>query len=148
MSMSITPLDGLAERNRDWVLLLARILLAAIFVQSGFGKLTHFAAFADSMAAKGLPLPTLWALAGVAAEFFGSLCILLGLATRLIAPLMVVFVAFAALLGHAFWAADPASYQGQYTHFMKNLAIMGGYLALSISGAGGISLDGGLRRRL
>jgi putative oxidoreductase len=148
MSMSVTPLDGLAERNRDWVLLLARILLAAIFVQSGFGKLTHFAAFAHSMAAKGLPLPILWALAGIATEFFGSLCILFGLATRLIAPLMVVFVAFAAILGHAFWSADAASYQGQYTHFMKNLAIMGGYLALSISGAGGFSLDGWLRRRL
>jgi len=145
--MSVTPLEGLAARNRDWVLLLARILLAAIFVQSGFGKLTHFAAFADSMAAEGLPLPILWALAGVAAEFFGSLCILFGFATQLIAPLMVVFVAFAAVLGHAFWAADPASYQGQYTHFMKNLAIMGGYLALSISGAGAISLDGWLRRR-
>ena len=51
--------DGLAERSRDGVLLLARILLAAIFVQSGFGKLSHFAAFADSMAAKGLPLPFL-----------------------------------------------------------------------------------------
>jgi putative oxidoreductase len=57
--MSLTSLEGLAERNRDGVLLLARILLAAIFVQSGFGKLSHFAAFADSMAAKGLPLPFL-----------------------------------------------------------------------------------------
>ena len=136
--------EGLAERNRDGVLLLARILLAAILVQSGFGKLSHFAAFADSMTGKGLPLPFLWALAAVAAEFLGSLCILFGLATRPIAALMV---AVAAVLGHPFWAADPDHYQSQYTNFMKNVAIMGGYLALSIAGPGSISLDGWLRRR-
>jgi putative oxidoreductase len=60
---------------------------------------------------------------------------------------MVVFVAFAAVLGHPFWAADPASYQGQYINFMKNVAIMGGYLSLLIAGPGSISLDGWLRRR-
>ena len=99
------------------------------------------------MTGKGLPLPFLWALAAVAAEFLGSLCILFGLATPAIAALMVVFVAFSAVLGHPFWAADPASYQGQYTNFMKNVAIMGGYLALFIAGPGSISLDGWLRRR-
>jgi putative oxidoreductase len=145
--MNPTFLEALAERNRDGVLLLARILLAAIFVQSGFGKLSHFAAFADSLAGKGLPLPFLWALAAVAAEFLGSLCILFGLAARPIAALMVVFVAFAAVLGHPFWAANPASYRGQYTNFMKDAAIMGGYLALFIGGPGSISLDGWLRCR-
>ena len=145
--MNLRFFEGVAERNRDGVLLLARILLAAIFIQSGFGKLSHFAAFADSLTGKGLPLPFLWALAAVAAEFLGSLCILFGIATRAIAALMVAFVAFTAVLGHPFWAADPASYQGQYINFMKNVAIMGGYLALSIAGPGSISLDGWLRRR-
>jgi uncharacterized membrane protein YphA (DoxX/SURF4 family) len=56
--MSLAPLEGLAERNRDGVLLFARLLLAATFVPSGFGKLIHFAAFADSMTGKGLPLPS------------------------------------------------------------------------------------------
>ncbi|HEX4571575.1 MAG TPA: DoxX family protein, partial [Dongiaceae bacterium] len=75
--MSLASLEGLAERNRDGILLLSRVLLAAIFVQSGFGKLTGFEGFASAMAAKGLPLPTLWAIAAVAAEFGGSLLILL-----------------------------------------------------------------------
>ena len=145
--MSLTLLEGLAERNRDGVLLLSRILLAAIFVQSGFGKLMGFEGFAASLAAKGLPLPLLWAVAAVAAEFGGSLLILFGLGTRLIAPLMVVFVAFAAVLGHPFWAADPDHYQAQYTNFMKNIAIISGYLALFVAGPGAISLDGWLRRR-
>ena len=98
------------------------------------------------MAAKGLPLPLLWAIAAVAAEFGGSLCILFGLATRLIAPVMVVFVGFAAVLGHPFWVADAEHYQAQYINFMKNIAIMGGYLALFVAGPGAISLDGWRRR--
>jgi len=145
--MSLASLEGLAERNRDGVLLLSRILLAAIFLRSGFGKLMGFEGFAVSLAAKGLPLPTLWAIPAVAAEFGGSLCILFGLATRLIAPVMVVFVAFAAVLGHPFWASDAEHYQAQYINFMKNIAIMGGYLALFVAGPGAISLDGWLRRR-
>jgi putative oxidoreductase len=145
--MSLSSLESLAERNRDGLLLLlARILLAAIFVQSGFNKLMGFEGFADSLAAKRLPLPLLWAIAAVAAEFGGGLCILFGLATRLIAPLMVVFVAFAAVLGHPFWAADAEHYRAQYINFMKNIAIMGGYLALFVAGPGAISLDGWLRR--
>lgn len=144
--MSLSSIESAAERNRDGLLLLARILLAAIFVQSGFNKLMGFDGFAASMAAKGLPLPMLWAIAAVAAEFGGSLCILFGLATRLIAPLMVVFVAFAAVLGHPFWVADAEHYQAQYVNFMKNVAIMGGYLALFVAGPGAISLDGWRRR--
>ena len=83
----------------------------------------------------------------MAAEYLGSLCILFGIATRAIAALMVVFVAFTAVLGHPFWAADPDHYQSQYTNFMKNVAIMGGYLALFVAGSGSISVDGWLRRR-
>jgi len=145
--MSFASLEGLAERNRDGILLLGRLLLAAIFLRSGFGKLTGFEGFAASLAAKGLPLATLWAVAAVAAEFGGSLLILVGLGTRLVALVMVVFVAFAAVLGHPFWASDAEHYQAQYTNFMKDIAILGGYLALSVAGPGAISLDGWLRRR-
>ncbi len=145
--MSLSSLESLAERNRDGVLLLARILLTAIFVPSGFGKLIGFEGFAASLAAKGLPLPLLWAIAGVAAEFGGSLLILFGLGTRLLAPVMVIFVAFAAVLSHPFWATDAEHYQAQYINFMKNIAIMGGYLAVFVAGPGAISLDGWLRRR-
>jgi putative oxidoreductase len=77
----------------------------------------------------------------VAAEFLGGLCILFGLALRPVALLMVVFVVFTAVLGHPFWAADAAHYQAQYINFMKNIAIMGGFLALFVSGPGRISLD-------
>jgi putative oxidoreductase len=144
--MSVRTFDRLADSSRDAALLASRVLLALIFVISGFGKLTGFEGFVGTLAAHGLPLPTLWAIPGVAAEFLGSLCILLGLWARPAALVMFVFTGFAALIAHEFWAADPASYQLQWIQFMKNLAIMGGFLALFIAGPGAISIDGRGRR--
>src|SRR5215468_9470506 len=144
--MALQTFDRVADQSRDIVLLVGRVLLALIFVISGFGKLTGFEAFVATLAAKGVPLPTLFAIPGVAAEFFGSLCILLGLWVRPVALVMFVFTGFAALIAHQFWEADAASYQLQWIQFMKNLAIMGGFLALFVAGPGAVSIDG-LRRR-
>ena len=145
--MMLVTLERTAERSRDAVLLLSRILLAPIFVSSGFGKLIHFGGFAASIAEKGLPWPLLWTVAAVAAEFLGGLCVLLGLWPRAAAPVMFLFTGFAAVLGHPFWLADAAHYQFQFINFMKNVAIMGGFLALFIAGPGSISIDGWLSRR-
>ncbi len=60
---------------------------------------------------------------------------------------MVVFVAFAAFLGHPFWASDAEHYQAQHANFMKDITIAGGFLALFVAGPGAISLDGWLLRR-
>jgi putative oxidoreductase len=145
--MAFNVFDRLAEQSRGSVLLISRVLMALIYVNSGFGKLTNFTGFADSLAAKGLPAATVWAILGVAAEFFGGLCVLLGLWTRPAALVMFVFTGFAALIGHPFWAADAASYQSQFINFMKNLSIMGGFLALFVAGGGPISLDARVSRR-
>jgi putative oxidoreductase len=61
---------------------------------------------------------------------------------------LCVFTGFAAIIGHPFWAADTASYQSQFINFMKNLSIMGGFLALFVAGAGPISLDARVSRRI
>ncbi len=55
--MMLVTLERTAERSRDAVLLLSRILFAPIFVSSGCGKLIHFGGFAASIAEKGLPWP-------------------------------------------------------------------------------------------
>lgn len=139
--MRFTFLDRLAERQGAAIGLGSRILLAAIFVPSGFHKLAHFGDFESSIAGKGLPLPVIWSLAAVAVELLGGLCVLLGALTRPAALAMFAFTGFAAVLGHAFWAAPPSSYMAQYVNFMKNIAIMGGFLALFLAGPGRLSLD-------
>ncbi|MEA2779586.1 MAG: putative oxidoreductase [Rhodospirillaceae bacterium] len=145
--MAFNIFDRLAEQSRGNALLVSRVLMALIYVNSGFGKLTNFTGFAEYLAGKGVPAATVLAILAVAAEFLGGLCVLLGLWTRPAALVLFVFTGFAAVIGHPFWAADAASYQSQFINFMKNLSIMGGFLTLFVAGAGPISVDAKVSRR-
>jgi putative oxidoreductase len=135
-----------AERevvSSDVVLLLGRALIAAIFLNGGFHKLTGLEGFAGYLAGHGVPVGA-YPIAVLAAcvEFFGALCVLVGLGTRYAAVLMAVFTLVAALIAHRFWEiSDPAMYVNQMNHFMKNLTIVGGFLLLYAAGPGRLSLD-------
>jgi putative oxidoreductase len=106
--------------------LLGRILLAAIFISSGFGKITGFEGTVGYIASKGLPMPQLLALGAIVVELGGGLMLLVGWKTRWAAAALLVFTALAALLFHDFWAAPPDQAQNQMIHFMKNICMAGG----------------------
>jgi putative oxidoreductase len=132
------------ERNApggDFVTLLGRILLAAIFIPAGYGHLTQSSGFAGYLNGHGVPASSVVAVIAACVEFFGSLAILLGLATRYVAPLMALFALIAALVGHRYWNATGADYANQYNHFFKDLAIVGGFLVLYAAGPGRWSID-------
>ena len=134
-------LDRVAAAYGGVILLLGRLALAAIFVPSGFGKLTRLDAFAQSLAARGVAASGLLAVIGACVEFFGALCIILGLKTRYAALVMAVFTAIAALIAHQFWQLEGPARTAQHIQFMKNLAIIGGFLYLFAAGPGPFSLD-------
>lgn len=119
------------------VLLVARVLLAAIFVLSGFGKLTNLANTAGYFTHQGLPAPTALAVAVGVVELVGGLAVLLGFRTRIAAWALGLFCVATALVAHTDFAQA-----GQLVNFQKNLAMCGGFLALAMIGAGGWSLDG------
>ena len=136
----------LAANTSDFLLLAGRILLGWIFVRSGYGKIFDIAAYGATFPARGLP-PFL-AYIAVPAEFFGGIALLLGLATRYVAVVMVVFLLVATFSSHRYWTlTDVAQRRAQDSAFYKNIAILGGFLCLFVSGAGRLSLDGWLRRR-
>ena len=119
------------------VLLVARILLAIIFIMSGFGKLTDIAGTASYFTGYGLPMPTATAVIVGLIELLGGLAVLVGFQTRIAAWVLAIFAVASALVAHTDFAD-----QMQMINFMKNLAIAGGFLALAVEGAGSISLDG------
>jgi putative oxidoreductase len=133
-------IDGFAQSSRDWLLLLGRILLGGIFVLSGYGKLMGLSAFAASLEQKGVPFASVMALIGAPVEFFGGLAIVLGIETRYAAALMVGFVIMATLISHRFWEYQDAARQMQQTHFLKNVAIIGGLVVLFVQGGGRFAL--------
>ena len=119
--------------------LAGRILIAAIFILSGFGKITGFEGTVGYIASKGLPLPQFAALGAIVVELGGGLMVVAGWKARWAAAAMFVFTALAALIFHNFWAAPAAEAQNQMIHFMKNISMAGGLLYVVVFGSGPLS---------
>lgn len=115
--------------------LVGRLLLAFIFVLSGWSKLTGYAGTAQYMDSAGVP--SILLPAAIAVELIGGLLIAVGFQTRISALALAGFTVVAALLFHF----DPSD-QMQMISFNKNLAIAGGFLVLAAHGAGLWSVDG------
>lgn len=121
--------------------LAGRILIALIFILSGFSKIGGFDGTVGYIASKGLPLPQLAAVGAIIVELGGGILLVLGWKTRWAAAAMLLFTALAALLFHNFWVMPPDQAQNQMIHFMKNISMMGGLLYVVIHGSGALSLD-------
>ena len=121
--------------------LAGRILMALIFLNSGFGKLTAFSATAGFMAGKGMPMAEVLLSGAIVFELAGAVMLILGWRVRWGALLLIAFTIPATLIFHDFWAVDAAQVQNQLNHFLKNVAIVGGLLYVMAFGAGPLSLD-------
>jgi putative oxidoreductase len=122
-------------------LLVGRILLAQIFVISGYDKIAKFAGTATAIAAKGMPLPEVAAALTILVELGGGILLVLGLKTRWMALVLALFTAAATYFFHAFWAVPAAEKYMQMLMFQKNLAMIGGLIVLAVAGAGRFSID-------
>ncbi len=118
------------------VLLVGRILLALIFILAGAMKLGDPGGTAGYMTSLGLPMASIGVWVVIAVELLGGIAILVGFKTRQAAYILALFCVVSALLAHF----DPND-QIQFTMFLKNLAMAGGYLVLAASGPGDISVD-------
>ena len=137
--------DGLANAGRDLFLLLGRVILGWIFVESGWRKLQDIPAFAATMGRRGLP--EFLGYLAPPVEFIGGLMILAGFATRYMALLMLLFMVIATFSSHAYWKVPADQVATQYGQFWKNMTIKGGFILLFVVGAGKFSLDSLLRRK-
>jgi putative oxidoreductase len=122
--------------------LAARILLAQLFIVSGFGKITAFGKTAAFMASSGLPMSEVLLALTIAVELGGGILLVLGWQARWVAAAICVFTWLAALVFHQFWNSEPARFNGQLNNFMKNLSIMGGMLYVMVYGPGPLALGG------
>lgn len=121
--------------------LVGRILLALIFITSGFGKLTGFDGTVGYIASKGLPLPQLGAILAIVVELGGGLLLAIGFKARWAALAIAIFTLAAGFLFHDFWNADAAAKMGQSINFWKNISIAGGMLMVFAFGPGRYSVD-------
>src|SRR6266403_2232182 len=118
-----------------------RLLLAALFLISGLGKIAMPALTQNIIASAGLPFPLLAYLVAIVIEVGGGILLILGYQSRIVASVMAVFTVAAALGFHRNFAD-----QNQMVHFLKNISITGGLLQIVALGAGTFSIDSRLAK--
>lgn len=124
------------QTNTAILPLAGRILMAAIFVMSGIGKIANPAGTLGYINAMGLPFPELALAGAIGIEVVGGLLLIAGLYTR---PVALALAAFSIVTGLVFHSA--IADQNQMIHLMKNLAMAGGLLQIAAFGAGSLSFD-------
>lgn len=127
--------------------LAARVLLATIFLVSGFGKLADPGASAGYIASHGLPLATLLAVGAGLLEVAGGALVLLGFRARWGALALAAFLIPTTFIFHNPVGLEGMEAQMQLIHAMKNLAIIGGLVSIAAFGSGAFSLDTSRARR-
>ena len=145
MSNSIT---ATANRNDagtlpggDLLALVGRILMAYLFIPAGFGKLMGFAGTVGYISSVGMPMPAVAAVIAIIVELGCGIALLVGYKTRLAAIVLAVFTLVASFFFHAYWAAPEAMKMVATLLFNKNIAVVGGLLALAAFGPGRLSID-------
>lgn len=120
---------------------LGRVLIASLFLWSGVRKLGHPGAVID-MIGQTLPFPTIGLAIALLCELGVGTLLVLGFRTRLMALVLAGFTLATALAFHS-----DLGDREELTHFMKNLAIVGGLLHVYAFGGGALSLDAAVARR-
>jgi putative oxidoreductase len=123
------------------LILVARLLLATLFLIFGWRKLRDFSGTVKQMADLGVPIPVLAAAVATFMELPVAFAVAVGAFTRFAAFLMFFYTLGTALIGHRYWTAKDSDYVDSMDSFYKNLSIMGGFLLLYMTGAGKYSID-------
>lgn len=123
------------------VVVIARVLLAAMFVLAGFSKFANLQGTAGYIASGGLPMAGVLAFLVAALEVVAGLALAIGFQARIAAAALAGFTLLATVLFHAFWAVPAEQAYVQQLMFMKNLAVVGGLLMVVSFGAGPASVD-------
>jgi putative oxidoreductase len=125
-------MDGLTR----YLPLIGRLLIAAIFILSGYNKIMNPEGTQAYINAAGLPLPFIAYIIAVVVELGGGILLVVGYQTRLVALALAIFT-----LAAAFGFHHNFGDQNQFVHFFKNLAMAGGLLQIVAFGAGALSVD-------
>ncbi len=122
------------NNNTGCAIFIARISLVLLFVNSFIGKATGFAGSAGFAGSSWIPLPgSLILVIGMIMLLAGSISLILGYKLKEGAYLLALYTFLATIMFHVG--------EGQLGAFLKNLAIIGGLIALAQLPSGKFSLD-------
>jgi putative oxidoreductase len=132
----------------NFIALVARILLAFLFVQGGYYKLMGgIPGTVANMTSHGIPFPDILVWGAIAVELVGGLMLMAGLFTRWVALVIAAYTLALGLIFHAYWLAPAAEARLERIIFLNHVALIGGMLAIVAFGAGCFSLDAAMGRK-
>jgi putative oxidoreductase len=120
----------------DWVGLLGRILMSAIFIHGGILKAMAPAATMAYFTKDGVPVPGAAYAVALLVEIGGGVLFLVGWRARLTALVLAIWCIATAMVAHY----HPENREAMI-HFMKNVCMAGGFLQVVAFGAGRLSVD-------
>ena len=114
--------------------LIGRILISALFLLNGIFKINNYDSTIGWMESFGMP--GILIIPAIILEIAGPILIIIGYKTKLAAGLLSLFCIATAVIFHNDFAD-----QMQFTSFLKNIALAGGFLLIVVNGAKEFSLD-------
>ena len=139
--MSNAALETKVTPYFDWADVLGRIGLALLFLWSGYTKFAYMAANVAYMKAYGMPAADLLIWPAAVFELIAGALLVLGWKARWAALALAVYSAISALIFHRYWSVPADQVLDQQTHFMKNVAIIGGLLFVFAHGSARFSVE-------
>lgn len=136
MNTIATQSSALSVNANDVAATGGRLLIAGIFMLSGWSKLADPAGTIGYIQSVGLPLPQLALAIAIAVELIGGVLLVLGYKTKIVAAALALFTITTAVFFHS-----ALGDQNQFIHFFKNVAIVGGLLQVIAFGAGRLSIE-------
>ena len=114
--------------------ILGRILLSAIFLINGIGKIFNYEGTIQYM--ENFDVPGYLIIPAITVEILFPILLIIGYYTKFSALILSLFTLVLALIFHTDF-----SNQMQLMSFLKNIAIAGGFLIIFVYGPGKYSLD-------
>ena len=114
--------------------LLGRILISALFLLSGVFKISNYDGSVDWMESFGIP--EMLIIPAIILEVIGPILIIIGYKVRIAAGFLSLFCILTAIIFH-----NDFSDQMQFTSFLKNISLAGGFLFIVANGTKDFSIE-------
>ncbi len=128
------------DTSANWLMLAARVCIAAVFLVSGLHKGIWFQKAAFEFRQAGIPLVPLALPGTIVLHVLAAVCLIIGFMTREAALALALFTVVATLKVHAYWRLPRDEQLGRSRITTANIAIVGGLLLLAAVGPGAFSV--------
>jgi putative oxidoreductase len=130
----------IAEPTSSFIIVLARVCLALVFLVSGIHKAIWYKKAVAEFQRDNIPAIWLVLPGTIGLHLIASICLILGYQTREAALALAIFTFVATLKVHAYWRLPAEAQLGRSRIFTANLAVIGGLLMLVAVGGGNFAL--------